>query len=650
MTGYVVGVTRYENFGPFQDATVDFSKPGLTVIEGLIDKKRGCDSNGAGKSFLFDGVVWALYGRCIREKYSGDDVIRVGQKGGTCVTVTIKGDVTITVKRHRKHPVHKDNVLLFVGGENVTRGTNPETTLAIEQAIGMDFLSFVNSVAFGARDDVKSFFVAPDSERKKIMEKILGLELYAEAEKVARRRAREAAESMNTLNSTRTTLQATIAEKKAKLDQMKNSQSKAELEVEHKRQALVVKKLETSITQIDVLISTLNAGLEEETEKAQDAVRKYERALADYNNAKLKAETEKRRAEREIATIDGQQKQIEARKQKITAQAGKNCPTCQQVVAKKLTDTMIAACDDEMKAHRSARLKFELVLDQQDAVLKDLKAPVEPEFPQIDEKKEQLQKERLRRTETVGKKNTESAKLKQIGDEIARLETMASDLKDELKDAEKELADTDKQYRELEVKVNELQFWVDAFGNSGLKSFLIEAEIPAINEKATGYARRLLGDGAHVRLSATKELKSRAALKEELTVEGYIPGCTNSYNGASKGQRKRLDLCLVLAFRDLVASRTSKAFRQMFVDELFDGLDRSGCESVVTLLRDIVKDCPISMITHDPRIKPAGDQFIFVHHNGSLDNPVAKILAHGATQATIPVGKPLKKTINKVAV
>ena len=34
---YRVGPTRYVNFGPFVDECMDFSLPGLTVIEGIIE-------------------------------------------------------------------------------------------------------------------------------------------------------------------------------------------------------------------------------------------------------------------------------------------------------------------------------------------------------------------------------------------------------------------------------------------------------------------------------------------------------------------------------------------------------------------------------------------------------------------------------------
>ena len=107
-------------------------------IRTSVEGKRGCDSNGAGKSFLFDGAAWALFGRCIREKYKGDDVVRLGSKGSCSVEVHIVGGPhKIRIVRYRKHPVHVNHVYLYVDDKNKSRGTDPATTIAIEKLAGI---------------------------------------------------------------------------------------------------------------------------------------------------------------------------------------------------------------------------------------------------------------------------------------------------------------------------------------------------------------------------------------------------------------------------------------------------------------------------------------------------------------------------------
>ena len=139
-----------------------------------------------------------------------------------------------------------------------------------------------------------------------------------------------------------------------------------------------------------------------------------------------------------------------------------------------------------------------------------------------------------------------------------------------------------------------------------------------MNKQASEYASMLFGAPVPIQLSATRQLKSRKATKEELSIKAEIPGCSDVYAGASKGQKRRLDVALVLAFREIVARRSSRACDQFFVDELFDGLDASGCETVVELLRTVAGGAPVILITHDPKLKAVADRVIHVHHTDGI--------------------------------
>ena len=112
---YQIGKVTYTDFGPFESVALDFNVPGLTVVEGVIENMPGCSSNGAGKSMIFDGPVWAIWGRCIREKYKGDDLIRIGAKWCSVKVELIGGPQLLTVTRYRKHPKFEDQLQVRLG-------------------------------------------------------------------------------------------------------------------------------------------------------------------------------------------------------------------------------------------------------------------------------------------------------------------------------------------------------------------------------------------------------------------------------------------------------------------------------------------------------------------------------------------------------
>jgi DNA repair exonuclease SbcCD ATPase subunit len=192
--------------------------------------------------------------------------------------------------------------------------------------------------------------------------------------------------------------------------------------------------------------------------------------------------------------------------------------------------------------------------------------------------------------------------IKTVGEKVVAQEAVIAK-------AEGELATMDDDLRIL-------AFWVEGFGKSGLKSFLLECELADINKAATLYVQRLLGQGAKICMSATRKLKSKDVTKEELTVDATIPGCSYSYAGASKGQKRRLDLSLLLALRDVATKRSGVRVSQFFADEVFDGVDKAGCETVGMLLQELSALYPITLITHTSSLKSIATRVLRVVHNG----------------------------------
>jgi DNA repair exonuclease SbcCD ATPase subunit len=640
---YRFGKVTYQNFGPFHDTEVDFSQDGLTIVEGLMDGVRGCDSNGAGKSFLLDGIAWATWGRCVRAKYAGDEVMRrlyerddggvlkvvKDHKGnpkhdpsGTTVTVElVGGDRDIRYTRYRKHPTHKDKVRLWVGGEEVTRGRNSMTTEVIENALGMDFITFSNSVAFGARDDIKSFFSASDSERKQILDRILGLEIYSDAQVIAKERHSAVRELLEPLRTTITKLEVLAEEQTTNLLEAEQGGSLAELKSE---EASVVEEQEgvrASLAKACLDKAEWASRIEELEEEMAGVVLEHRKAKGEYEG--IRATFQNERAEYREARAAKTGLLREAKKSLKDAQTlgGAECPTCGQDTAGEVFETL---CED--RAYRTSELqegitRLDSLVETVDAKLADL---VEPEMPEMPD----LAKARIATANALARTNTLADRVVALEGRQERLQGLIGKEEGRKKAMKKRLSETLQEAEEargemasLEADADQLEFCVEMFGNSGLKSFIIESAIPEINQRATSYVRQLCGDGATVSLSATTSLKSKDVTREKLTVTGSIPGCADTYEGASKGQKKRLDLSLLLAYREIVANRATKGVGQLFADELFDGLDRAGTDGVVELLRDISAECPVIMVTHDDRLKSAGDRMILVRH----ENGVARV-------------------------
>jgi DNA repair exonuclease SbcCD ATPase subunit len=631
------GPTILHNIGPFEHVEYDLSKPGLTGVEGVILDHPGCASNGSGKSFLLDGPSWICFDRPLRDRYGKDDLIRLqfrpkGSGGIELVTDTkgrparpqggsygvqhiIGGAVPIRIERYRGHPTEGNKARLIIDGEDVTRGRDSMTNAAIEEILGMDYRAFVNSIAFGAREDVKSFFSATDTERKAILDKLLGMEVYAAAQVQARNRLRDVSEELAVGEQKRATLRSRIEEQELALADLMDV-DEDDTEFRWKRSRMLHRLSSIQQERIEGSVEVAKEAVDAEEEAAQDARDAYREAQDAYRAERRGLESKRRAKAEDRGSRKADARQAQDAITRWEKLSGK-CPTCEQMVPKALKQRSVRAAiqqRDEANDESSALQTEEMSLG---ADLRALQEPVAPDLPDLAAAEAELQewKSDLRAWLSVveGRAKAVSEALREHERAQGRRETV----QDRLTGLRETLEASALEDADMQLTADRLEFWVEGFGPGGLRSFLIENEIPEINRVATRYAQRLLGAGAQVRLTATRLLKSGGA-REELGVEAVIPGCTITYAGASKGQRKRLDLAILLAFREIVGRRFTKSFDQLFADELFDGLDGAGEESVVELLREISADCPVTLVTHSDVLKAATDRLLVVSHAGGV--------------------------------
>jgi DNA repair exonuclease SbcCD ATPase subunit len=141
-----------ENFMSVVKMQTNLHNRGLVLIEGENLDADAFDSNGSGKSTIFDdGITWVLYGETVRG-LKGDAVVNkfVGKNTKGYLQI-VDGKDTYEVIRYRKHKDFKNSVILIHNGKTITGKSDTETNQMIIDILQVDFLSFTNSVLFGQR-------------------------------------------------------------------------------------------------------------------------------------------------------------------------------------------------------------------------------------------------------------------------------------------------------------------------------------------------------------------------------------------------------------------------------------------------------------------------------------------------------------------
>ena len=156
-----------------------------------------CGQNGHGKSALLDAMTWALWGKA-RGK-SQDELVRFGYDDMLVELEFLARDTCYrVVRRHsngngRRHQGASDLQFQISSGEGfqpITGNTIRETQAKIDHATGMDYDTFINS-AFLLQGRADEFTNKTPGDRKEVLAKIMGLELYDRLEEAARELARE---------------------------------------------------------------------------------------------------------------------------------------------------------------------------------------------------------------------------------------------------------------------------------------------------------------------------------------------------------------------------------------------------------------------------------------------------------------------------
>ena len=156
-----------------------------------------CGQNGHGKSALLDAITWALWGKA-RAK-SQDELVRFGQTEMMAELDFMAGENTYRASRRHVNPGRQGRsgatelqLLVQSNGsfQPITGNAVRETQSKIDQIVGMDYDTFINS-AFLLQGRADEFTNKRPGERKEVLAKIIGLERYDRLENMAKQRSQE---------------------------------------------------------------------------------------------------------------------------------------------------------------------------------------------------------------------------------------------------------------------------------------------------------------------------------------------------------------------------------------------------------------------------------------------------------------------------
>lgn len=609
------------NFLSYKHFKLALDSRGLLLIEGENLTNSKFKSNGSGKSSLLEPIVYALY-NTTSKGIKSDDVVnnRVGKDAAVILTGTKGGD-EYRIERYRKHKKHKDKVKLFRNGEEITAKSAADTNTAIEQLIGIDYNTFVNSIMFSQGSGAGRFAVATDREKKEILENLVNLEVYAIAQDIAKKRIKEKdtliSDNLRAQERQNWELQqvdALEAQDKANYENTRNL-----IKQEDQSMAETIEAF-SAYTQANTHVAVQLKDEIEELQKQQQAMGGTD--ISEVSNKASQLLEKVRAYKNEIQQVTYKKTDLVGKYKKI--ETSTHCPVCGSEMDR-------AHRDQEMETIKG---ELRTVLIQQKKLEAEL-APIEAESEQanaayreqktIQDKGTQAYQQL---TNTINSKQqlvqsyerTVQAfkdKMENIRTTLQKLRTMPEPAPREKdrKGIRAKIKELKTAQLALEKEKSQLEDAVKIYSNSGVKSHVLDLITPFLNERANKYLSALSGPEMEVKFSTQTTNKAGDVTdKFDLQLINHAGG--DGYKSNSEGEKKRADLAIALAIQDLVMSRAESATNFIVYDEVFDALDSVGSENVVTLLRerlDIVNS--IFVITHSEHLSNLFEKVITVTKN-----------------------------------
>jgi DNA repair exonuclease SbcCD ATPase subunit len=512
--------------------------------------------NGAGKTgALIDCLFFGLFGQPYRKLPKASIINSITKKGALVEVDLIASGKAYTVIRGMK----PSRFEVYENGQPLAFSDVPEGQRFLESNIlRLNAKTARQIVVLGSRKYVP-FMSLSTPDRRKMVEDILDIEIFTEMNKALKARATEIKDELTAI-----THQLAVAEKELEVEERHREQALQALAATNRDREAELVKVEADRMAVELEIDSTKVEMVNLEGSIQD-----------------RAEVRKRMEEIKAEVIHTVQKRQNAADQMTFYRVNENCPTCNQRM------------DENHRQQHTVKLAYEI--DDAKAELNALKG----EAQRTGERLEQI----IKIESWIGQHNTNLAQ------------------------AQYRLTVYDEAIKSLRGRmVTERQaVIVDEGGIEGLKVNLVnlrnQKESALKKAKVMGHAGLLLkDDGIKARLIAQYIPLMNQIVNKYLAAMGLYVNMTLdenfnetflsrgwdefSYENFSSGEQARIDIALLMTWRDIARLRNSAACDLLIFDENLDGvLDTEGIDNFLKIIKEVTKNTNVFIITHREMMK-----------------------------------------------
>lgn len=626
---------KIKNFMSLGEAEVDLSTGGFTLVSAINNRVEDqAGSNGSGKSSISEAIVWCLTGETIR---GHKEVINRYTKDSCEVEISFdfKGH-SWAIKRCMTRTKEKSLVMVKDGQELATKGYRDAQEVFLRELPEITF-KFLNSVIIMGQGLPGRFTNNSPAGRKAVLEELTNADfMITQIKENIKRRQEKLFNELRVFEDKKLSEETRFSMNNRELSKLAlilDELNKKDLSILEERKASLLGQISTLDSQRELLsgeLSSHKAVLEEAKKLLNEKTLELGKHISDLKvklandkseiSLAISEETDEKVLVLNDRLLKGE-RLISESKEKISHNkallSGGICKLCGQKLSSVSDETLDEAkrvIEVEMLNIKKYQDLYNLLLQQK----KDIQATAREKEKELFDKKV-LEFSKLEK-EVSDEYNLEISQLK---DDLATKEKLLDKCSSDLDSVNKLLMETKVELSKVESEVNghsekisELQNQMDNLelqikeSTSLMDEFIIKVDdtknrlsiVKQMEIFASRDFRGILLEGVIDRMNTIIGNYAETVYGNRLT-NFYLDGNAiqvefdgKEYESLSGGEQQKINVILQLSLRDLIVELTGITGSILFLDEVFDGLDRVGCEKMIELFQAI--DSSIFIITH----------------------------------------------------
>lgn len=551
---------KIEGFQSIGDSTVLLSNQGIVSIKGINNYEENSDSNGAGKSSIFESILFAIYGKT-SSGVSNPSNRNLGSGCSVELFFNI-GNNEYRILRTIDHHILKTSLHIFKDDEDISSRNKTDTQKIIENIFDCSQDIFTSTIYLNQGLNSRLSALQP-SGRKSRLESLADISEKIDSFK------------RKVMNHSKTVL---------------DEYNKAC--IESSRLSGVVESVKSSIKSV---LEKMDRYSKENADKKDDL-----QNLINYENKiLLSLQNEKQYIDREL--FDRRKKkeflsdklQNLERMLKDSEDSLRNisdvCPTCGQKIPADVYNDSISSKERTIKKLKKS---IASTVDMLDEVCP--KVLVVEEEQKVINDKITISKNKITEYEKslFAMKDNNSSNLKAL-----------NEILDSNKDLMKQTICKQREVKSQIVDISRRKDVIESISNyisRDFRTWMLNNVIHFINSRLHHYSDVLFSNSDVIRI-----------LEDRNKVDIYVGNA--KYETLSGGEKRRVDLAITLAERDLAINVAGISSNIIILDEVFDNLDDKGIQTSVKMFtKECMNSDSMFIISHKSELNIPSDYSLLV--------------------------------------